>query len=486
VTTILEGPALALQAHSLPEMLDRAGDGVAVIEHGEELSYGALRARSDACAAMLAARGIAPGARVALLIGNCAAFLVAQYGVFRAGAICVPINTRLSAAEVERVLRHSGAEALILQAEIAGKSTLGIIDPASLPDLKHVIASEDLPASNDAGISAPDCDAPALLIYTSGTTGEPKGCLHSHRALVNSAAQTARLKNLTAHDRIIASVPLFNIFGTLNCILEAFTVGATIVIQEVFDAGSTLDLIERHRVTVFLGTPTMWARLTDHPAYNDARVASLRAGIIAGQRVPPGVIDAWRARGVTLLEIYGLSEAPSVLADGRPVAGVDISLDEAGKLRTRGFNQMLGYFDDPAGTQARISDGWLDTGDLAERGGDGLIRIVGRADDMIIVGGFNVQPAEVEDVLRGHAMVGDVAVFGVPDADFGEVVAAWVVPAEGAQGAAEPLAAYCKSRLATYKVPKHIRFNDHLPLTANGKVLRRQMRAETARELSHD
>ena len=487
--TTLSGTAHTLLSHSLPEVLDRAGDGIAVIERDEELSYGELRRYSRICAAMLTARGIGPGARVALLIGNSAAFLIAQYGVFRAGAICVPINTRLSPAEIERVLAHSGAEALIVQSEIAGKPTRDVVnavDVAALPSLKHIIPSEDLLEDAECGDApaSPECDAPALLIYTSGTTGEPKGCLHGHRALVNSAALTADLKGLTAEDRIVASVPLFNIFGTLNCALEAFTAGATIVMQEVFAAGTALDLIERRRATVFLGTPTMWARLTDHPAFSEARVETLRTGIIAGQRVPEGVIDWWQARGCKLLEIYGLSEAPSVLADGKPLAGVEVSLGPDGRLSTRGFNQMLGYFNDPEATRARVREGWLDTGDLAEQGTDGVVRIVGRADDMIIVGGFNVQPAEVEDVLRGHPAVADVAVFGVADSDLGEVVAAWIVPAEGEADA--DLAAFCNSRLAAYKVPKHIRICDQLPLTANGKVLRRRMRAETEREISGD
>jgi fatty-acyl-CoA synthase len=236
-------------------------------------------------------------------------------------------------------------------------------------------------------------------------------------------------------------------------------------------------------VSVFLGTPTMWLRLLEHPDFAAAKVASLRTGMMAGAPAPPGLVQRWRDLGCAVNQIYGLTEATSILSDGRPTPGVTVALMADGELLVRGFNRMLGYFRDPDATAARIRDGWLHTSDLAEQAADGALRVIGRSDDMIIVGGFNVQPAEVEEALRGHAGVLDAAAFGVPDRDLGQVVAAWVVARPGAAIDVSALDAHCRTRLAGYKRPVHLLVVDELPLTANGKVQRYRMREALEREL---
>lgn len=485
----ISGPPIELLDLTMPDVLDRAPDGVAAVFGDAALSYTDLKTRSRAVAAGLIARGVAPGDRVALLIGNCPEFLIAQYGVLRTGAICVPLNTRLSAAEIGGILAHSGASLVIAQETLRGiplrRTVEGLRE--SLPDLRHVVALDDTlgaTARPDAPLPHLAPEDPAVLIYTSGTTGKPKGCLHAHRSFVNSAHVTAGLKGLTAADRIIASVPFFNAFGTLNCILEALHVGATIVVEETFEAGEALELIEREAVTVLLGTPTMWLRILEHSDFAAARVETLRTGIMAGARAPADLVRRWRELGCDVQLIYGLSEATSILANGRPTPGITVSIGADGALRARGFNQMLEYFRDPEITAERIRDGWLVTGDLAEPRADGAIAITGRADDMIIVGGFNVQPAEVEDALRSHPSVADAAAFGLDDRDLGQVVAAWVMARPGAAPDPAALTAHCCEQLARYKVPIHLKVVEEFPLTANGKVKRYQMREATERELT--
>lgn len=482
-TPVLEvsGPPLALVEATLPAVLDAVAGGIAVIAAGGTVDYARIQGQSRAVAARLLDEGIRPGERVALLAGNGPDFLAAQYGIFRSGAICLPLNTRLAPPELLAILAHSEASAVIAQERIGRVELQAAVEAMrdTLPTLRRILPLAEIVDAEARGVMAlPRLDSgdPTLLIYTSGTTGRPKGCLHGHRALVNSARVTAGLKRLTAADRIISTVPMFNAFGSLNCILEAFTVGAAIVVQETFDAAEALRLIAAHRVTVFLGTPTMWRRLLEQPDFEPARVASLRTGMMAGAPAPPELVQRWRDLGCDVNLIYGLTEATSILTGGRPTPGVTVALMADGELCVRGFNRMLGYFRDPQATADRIRDGWLYTGDLAERRPDGAFQMIGRADDMIIVGGFNVQPAEVEDVLRSHPGVLDAAAFGVPDRDLGHVVAAWVVARPGVAPDRGELDAHCRARLARYKRPVHVRWVDELPLTANGKVQRYSIR----------
>ncbi len=475
---------------TLPEVLDRAPDGEAAVEAGRGVTFAELRERSWAAAYTLAGLDVRSGDRVGLLASNRVDSVAAHYGAARLGAVVVPLSTRASAPELRNVLHHAGVSVAIAEEQFRDlpfRKMLCDLKP-DLPELREVVPLDELGATaGDARVVTPEL-APTdatMLIYTSGTTGEPKGCLHAHRSYVSSAAITAELKGLTRDDRIIASVPFFNAFGIVNCVLESLWVGASIIIQPAFEPAETLELIERERVTVLLGTPTMWARLIEHPRFGSTDVSSLRTGTMAGAPAPSSLVSRWRELGCEVMLIYGLSEATSILANGRPTPGIEVAIGPDGTLRARGYNHMLGYYRNDAATAERLHDGWLETGDLAELAGDGVVRILGRADDMLIVGGFNVQPAEIEDTLRTHPAILDAAVFGVPHSDLGEVPGAWVIARPGAEPSVDQLTSYCRARVAAYKVPRHIRLVGEFPLTANGKVQRFRMRDEAVGGSGH-
>ena len=486
MTTQLVGEPFEPLDLTLPDVLDAAEEG-AFIEDDRVVPYSEVAARSRAVARWLVAEGVEPGDRVALLSTNSVALVSAQYAAARAGAIVVPLSTRAAPEELQRVLVHAEVSVALAEEEFQGRQPRETLERlrADVPSLRMVAALDPLGSSGAAGetpLPVVGSGAPALLIYTSGTTGEPKGCLHAHRSYVSSAAVTAGLKGLTGDDRIIASVPFFNAFGIVNCLLEGLRSGASIVVQPSFEAAETLRLIEDHRVTVLLGTPTMWIRLLEDADFERRDLSSLRTGTMAGAPVPGEAVSRWRDLGCNVMLIYGLSEATSILANGRPTPGVEVEIDRAGELRARGFNQMLGYYKNGAATADRVRDGWIETGDMAEAADSGSVRILGRSDDMLIVGGFNVQPAEVEAVLRAQPQVADAAVFGVPDADLGEVPLASVISREGARFDEAALMRACRDRLASYKLPRAIRVVDEFPLTANGKVQRFRMRDEALRE----
>lgn len=485
--TRLVGDAVEPVELTIFDALARAPGTTATVWDGAELGWDELRRQALRLARGLAGLGVRPGDRVGLLMSNRPEFLVGVGAIAAAGGVLVPLNTRLSPAELHRVLAHSDTSVVIAEESFRGLrfvDTLRTLQ-ADLPSLTHVVPVERMHDLDASGASLPVVrpSDPAVLLYTSGTTGNPKGCLHAHRTFATNATVNARHKGLSAGDRIISSVPFFNVFGLLNCILEACVTGATIVIQPTFDTADALGLIARERVTVFLGTPTMWIRMEEHPTFSPEAVATLRAGSIGGSPIPPGLLERWRARGCEIAVIYGMSEAPTILLDGRPTPGLEIEITADGELRTRGYNHLLGYFRDEAATAERIQEGWLNTGDIAEIDSQGRVHVVGRADDMIIVGGFNVQPAEVEQALREHPAVSDAAAFGLPEREYGEIVAAWIVLRAGAAYDEEQLREFCRGRLAKYKVPQHVRVVEEFPLTPNGKVQRFRMQQAMLAEL---
>jgi acyl-CoA synthetase (AMP-forming)/AMP-acid ligase II len=483
----LQGEALEALDLTLPDVLARVEGGTAAVFGSRTLTYAQLQERSLRLAAGLVRLGVAPGDRVGVLMTNCPEFMVAFCAVSQAGAVLVPLNTRLTPPELRNVLAHSGASVAIGQEAFRGQryaSTLRELAP-ELPELRYVLSTDDLPAIERSPFATAlprvDPDDPFVILYTSGTTGLPKGCVHTHRTLLTNAYVNARIKSLDPADRVIASVPFFNGFGIINCQLECFLSGATIVGQPIFEPARTLFLLEHEAVTVLLGSPTMWVRLLEHPDFASTDLSSLRAGTMCGAVAPATLLEAWRGRGLQVVDVYGLSEAPSVLADGLPTAGVEVEVGEDGELRARGYNRMVGYFKDPDQTAARIQDDWVRSGDLAELGEDGRVRITGRVDDMFVVGGFNVHPAEIENVLRLHPAVADVAAFSIPDGELGEVGAAWVVLRDEPKCTVAELREHCAGSLAAYKVPREVRLVDDFPMTPNGKVKRFAMRESAMR-----
>ncbi len=471
---------------TLPDVLDAATSG-GFIDGGREIPYGDLAARARRLANWLVSEGVESGDRVAVLGSNRVETVVAHYGAARAGAIVVPLSTRAAPAELLRVLEHAEVSIAFAEEEFRDHRFIEVLESLNprLPSLRTIASLDGLDdLAPVEAVTLPDVTAsdPALLIYTSGTTGAPKGCLHAHRSYVSSAAVTCRLKALTLDDRIIASVPFFNAFGIVNCVLEGLHSGASIVVQPAFDPADTLPLIEQQRVTVLLGTPTMWIRLLEHPDFRRRDLSSLRTGTMAGAPAPPEIVARWRELGCDLMLIYGLSEATSILANGRPTPGIDVEISEDGELLARGYNQMLCYFRNDGATRDCVRGDWIRTGDLAELTDEGTARILGRLDDMLIVGGFNVQPAEIENAIRQHNGVADAAVFGLPDDDLGEVPVAWVIRRSRESPDEAGLVAACRERLARYKVPRAIRFVDEFPLTANGKVQRYRMRQTMLQE----
>ena len=471
------------------DLLEASPGETAFVEDERDWSYDELRQAAHNVAARLISLGVKPTDRVALVAGNSAAFAAAQYGIFKSGAICVALNTRLTPTEWQAVLKHSGSRFAVADSTLLASSPLETIHALKpqLPELELVVDSHQLiqPTEPRTITDFPEvrADDPAILVYTSGTTGRPKGCLHSHRSYANSAIVTAGLKGLTADDRILASVPMFNAFGTLNCLMEAFVSGATVINQTVFEAGDALARIQEHGVTDFLGTPTMWMRLLQHAEFAPEKVSTLRTGIMAGAVPPQGLSASWLELGCQQQQIFGMSEATSILIDGKPCPGIEVQITPDGELISRGFNQMLEYFRDPAATAEKIRSGWVYSGDLVDSDLNDSIRITGRKDELIITGGFNVTPAEVEDVLRAHSSVADAAAFSFPDEDLGQVVAAVVVPATGQQLDFEQIMNHCRERLANYKLPKYLRSNAELALTSNGKVQRFRHRQDLLDEL---
>lgn len=479
--THLIGPPAASQNRTMIACLLAARDAGLIHADGATTTFSEIVDRARRFAGALVAVGVARGDRVAVCGANTAEFVVAEYGALMAGAIIVPINVRLAPPEIRRILVHGGARVAVYESRLRGGRLDEVFASTPIDPVEHVYTMEALPEEEPEALPLVGTDAPALLIYTSGTTGTPKGCLHTHRSVVDSAAITARMKSLGPTDRILASVPFFNAFGSVNCLLEGLISNASIVMQRSFDAGESLELIERHRVTCFLGTPTMWIRMLEHESRRRRDLSSLRTGVMTGAPFEDQLIERWRQLGCAAIGTYGLTEELSILADGQPTPGTEVRVDETG-LRARGISQMREYFRNPEATaSARDADGWWDTGDLAEFLPDGRIRVFGRRDDMMICGGFNVYPSEVEEVLRQHESVADAAVVGLPDSDLGQTVAAWIIPRNAGTLDVQALSRFCRDRLAHYKVPKRFRSVVEFPLTANGKIQKfRIIEAESA------
>src|SRR6266498_3479318 len=453
---------MANLASNLVEAAGMYPDRAAVRLDDLVLTYGELDARSARVAGLLAARGVEPGDRVGLMLPNVAQFPVLYYGALRAGAVVVPMNPLLKAREVEYYLGDSGAR---------------------LAFAWHQTAD----------------DATAVILYTSGTTGRPKGAELTHANLArNAAVAAATLFRLQPDDVVMGCLPLFHSFGQtcgLNAVVGS---GACLTMLARFDPGKALEVIERDRVTVFQGVPTMYVALLHHPRRGDQDVSSLRVCVSGGAALPVevlrGVEDAF---GCIVLEGYGLSETSPVASFnhpdaerkpgsiGTPIQGVemrlvgpsggDVAAGEVGEVAIRGHNVMKGYWRREAATREAVPDGWFRTGDLAVQDSDGYFFVVDRKKDLIIRGGYNVYPREVEEVLYEHPAVAEAAVVGIPHATLGEEIGAAVALRPGSAATPEELREFVKPRLAAYKYPRSLWLVDTLPKGPTGKILRREV-----------
>ncbi|PWR21681.1 AMP-binding protein [Zavarzinia compransoris] len=478
----------------------RFGDAVALTLPGQgSLTFHEIDQRAGRFAGGLAALGIGPGDRVVLHLPNGWEWIAAYHALARLGAVVVPANILLSPQEVGYAAADSGAKALILPAErrdaVPVPAGAIVIAPGGDAEFEALLAS---------GYRAPVAVRPDDLFtigYTSGTTGRPKGAMLSHRCVFSSMAATATIHVRHRGDTVLSALPLPHVYG--NIVMNAaFQSGMRLVLLPRFDAGEVLRLIEIERVTLFEGVPTMYYQMLAHPDIAAAALGSLTRCTVGGQTMPTAKIEAVVSRfGCPLLELWGMTEVagpavthspywpPRLGSIGLPVPGVEARIadladpardagpGQAGELVVRGPLVTQGYWNNPAATAETIDPaGWLATGDIARMDEDGYIFIVDRKKDLIITAGYNVYPAELEQVIAMHPAVAMVAVAGVPDADKGEIAQAFVVRHSGAALDEAELLLHCRHHLAAYKIPRRIAFVSDLPKTSTGKILRRSLR----------
>ncbi len=487
----------------------------AVILDQFKLSYGQLDAASNQVAAGLRAAGLMPGDRVGLMLPNVPQFPIAYYGILKAGGVVVPMSVLLRAPEVAFHMGDSEALFLVVWDDFAAEAMRGVqglegvttyvaLKPGNqaLPAGAHDF-SELLRGSHQFLTEATAPEDTAVILYTSGTTGRPKGAELSHFNLFMCCQVGAeRLVQIRDTDVSLAVLPLFHSFGQSNVMNFSVYAGIPFTLVPRFDPAKVLEVIQRDRVTLFAGVPTMYFGLLNHAGAAGYDTSSLRMLISGGAAMPGEVLKAFEYRfEVTILEGYGLSEtSPSAsfnrsreerrfLSVGKPVWGCEMAIfdehdqalpagaEHVGEIVIRGHNVMKGYWRQPEATAEAMRGGWFHSGDLGYVDGDGFFFIVDRLKELIIRGGFNVYPREVEEVLYGHPAVAAAAVIGVPDERLGEEVKAVVQLRPGEEATADQLIALCRERLAAYKCPRSVDFLDQLPMGATGKILKKELKA---------
>jgi fatty-acyl-CoA synthase len=529
------------------KVAERCGERDALISRhqGIRWSYSALKERVDAFAAGLLALGLRPGESIGIWSPNNAEWAVAQFATAKAGLILVNINPAYRLAELEYALNKAGCAALITAARFKASDYLSMLSElapelatasagelraARLPDLRLVIVigAEKVPGTlrfeavySLAGEAERDrlltlasqlqFDDPINIQFTSGTTGFPKGATLTHHNILNNGFFIAEAMRLRERDRVCIPVPLYHCFGMVIGNLGCLTHGSTMVFpSEGFDPLATLETIAAERCTALYGVPTMFIAEMDHPECATFDLSSLRTGMMAGSPCPIEVMK----RACTLMHLseivigYGMTEtSPASFASatddpierrvstvGRVLPHVEVKIVDAdgrivprgtaGELLTRGYLVMLGYWGDEERTREAIDPaGWMHTGDLATIDTEGYCNIVGRIKDMVIRGGENVYPREIEEFLYRHPKIQDVQVIGVPDPRYGEELCAWICLRDGETASAEEVRAFCQGQIAHYKIPRYVKFVDGFPTTVTGKIQKFLMREQMIEEL---
>ena len=491
-----------------------------VVRHQQvRLTWRDLNREVDRTARGLAGLGLKPGDRAGVWSANCVEWILLQLGCARAGVVLVNVNPAYRCHELAFVLRKSGMKALFLWEKDARANYREILTEAlgGQDLLRHAIllGGEGWRNMLDHGAEYTDAASPddvANIQYTSGTTGSPKGVLLTHRNLVNNAALVGAQMKITCEDRVCTPVPLYHCFGCVMASLMSVVYGCTLVLPSwQFDALAVLEAVHEERATAVYGVPTMFIAELGHPRFAEFDLSSLRTGIMAGAPCPieimKRVVSEMYCREMTIA--YGQTESSPVITMsdagddlehrvstvGRalpntevkivsPETGQTMPAGEQGELCSRGYLIMKGYDGEEEATRKVIdADGWLHTGDLAVMRTDGYFRITGRAKDMIIRGGENIYPREIEEFLYTHPKVADVQVVGLPDARLGESVAAWIRLKPGETATQEEMRDYCRGRIAHFKVPQHIRIVDAFPMTVTGKIQKFKIREEEVRRL---
>jgi len=497
------------------------GDLVAVRDGSTKHTYAELAEAAREFGAALVAAGVEPGDRVAIWCGNCAEWTVAALGLFAAGAVLVPINTRFKGGEAAVVLSRSGARVLVTVTDFLGADYVAMLEEAGspLPALRTIVvvrgaaggsaaswrdfmatATPAARAEVERRSAALGPDDPSDILFTSGTTGVPKGVVMTHSRTLIVATDWVAMTGLHAGDVYLQVNPYFHMFGLKAGILASVASGATMLPEPVFDVDRVLARVAAEHVTVLPGPPTLYQSILDHPQRAQHDLSSLRVAVTGSADIPVELIR--RVGGElpfsNIVTGYGLTEGGTACATsedddaeavattvGRPRPGFelrivgddgsDVGTGESGEVLLRGGSIMAGYLDDPDETRKVLSaEGWLRTGDLGELDEAGRLRIVGRVKDMFIVGGFNAYPAEIENALLRHPAVLQAAVIGIPDRRLGEVGMAFVVVSEGTSG--DDIIEWSRNEMANYKVPRVVQVVDALPLNATGKVLKDVLR----------
>ncbi|TBW56018.1 AMP-binding protein [Marinobacter halodurans] len=523
-------------------------DALVVHHQDRRYTYRELQAVVNECARALMALGVQKGDRVGIWSPNNAEWCITQFATAQIGAILVNINPSYRVHEVQYALKHSGTSVLILQGQFKTSDYVSMMTelvPAlndarqerirseTLPDLKQVICLDAshrapgmwhwddvialAPQTPDADYRARQAqlqfDDPINIQYTSGTTGAPKGATLSHHNILNNGLFVARRMNFTENDRLVIPVPLYHCFGMVMGNLGCITHGATMIYpSEGFEPAAALRAVQRERATALYGVPTMFIAELEHPEFDSFDLSTLRTGIMAGSNCPAEimrkVIEQMHMTDVTIC--YGMTETSPVSLQTEPDAPLDkrvttvgtihphleikivdpatgdlVPRGEKGELCTRGYSVMLGYWNNEEATRKSIDvTRWMHTGDLATMDEDGYVAITGRIKDLIIRGGENIYPREIEEFLYTHDAISDAQVIGIPDGKFGEEVMAWIKLAEGKQATEDEIREFCKGKIAHYKVPKYIKLVDEFPMTVTGKIQKFRMREISIDELN--
>jgi fatty-acyl-CoA synthase len=515
-------------------------------------TYNTLKKKADALATGFLTLGLKPGDRIGLWAPNCAEWVLTQFATAKAGLILVNINPAYRLSELKYALNKVGCKALVLAStfkqsnyidmlcELAPEITSGQLPIARLPNLKHIIAIDDKPPNgflkfdDITELTSPTAknqleklsrtlqpDDAINIQFTSGTTGFPKGATLTHHSIVNNGYFVAERQNLTHEDRLCLPVPLYHCFGMVMGVLGCVSHGACIVFpSEGFEPEAVLETVQREKCTALYGVPTMFIAELEHPRFNEFDLSSLRTGTMAGSPCPTEVmkrvVNDMHMSEVTIA--YGMTETSPVSFQSQkndPIEkrvgtvgqihpfvevkiigekGHTVERGQQGELCTRGYSVMTGYWGDPEKTNEAIdSKGWMHTGDLAVMDLGGYANITGRLKDMIIRGGENIYPREIEEFLYSHPLIQDVQVFGIPDEKLGEEVCAWVILRDSEKQSTsiseDDIRTFCKGQIAHYKVPRFIQFVDEYPMTVTGKiqkfVMRNQMKEALARNEIH-
>jgi acyl-CoA synthetase (AMP-forming)/AMP-acid ligase II len=501
---------------------DRFAERIAIEDGSSRLSFAQLYQQARSFGGALVASGVEPGERVAVWAFNCVEWVVAALGLVHAGAVLVPVNTRFKGGEAADILLRARVRVLVTVTDFLGVDYVAMLrsSDVALPRLQTVVVARGpVPAgceswdrfmdrSSHANRTVVDRRSselgpfePSDILFTSGTTGAPKGVIMTHGRTLRVASDWVAMTGLGGDDRYLMVNPYFHMFGLKAGILACVVSGATMLPEAVFDVDRILERIERDRVSVLPGPPTLYQAILDHPDRPGCRLSTLRVAVTGAADIPVELVRRITAElpFSTVITGYGLTEAGTATATGpaddvetiattvgRPRPGFELRIvgddgdlgpGEPGEVVVRGESVMAGYLDDPEATEQVLSpDGWLRTGDIGVVDEAGCLRIVGRKKDMFIVGGFNAYPAEIENALLRHPAITQAAVIGIPDNRLGEVGMAFVVTGSGEPTSAD-IIAWCKAEMANYKVPRVVTIIDQLPVNATGKVMKEALRA---------